>query len=321
MLEYPLIGISTCLRPDYNPQIDRFIYFNEVQPFIKALEWIKDVGCDNIELSGTPPSLIFDELKTMLKDLNLNVITGHNYMDSKGFDLKDRYGDNIASTDDDLRRKAVERTKEGAKRLLELGGRALVLHPGSVAGISRNYEFWQIIEIAINKGKENVEEYISRVKKERERLVPPYIDTLSKSLEELLSCVPDLYFCLECRNYPYEIPNARELNLLLERFKDNRIGYWHDCGHALFNEILGFYKQTEILEAAGDRLVGFHVHDVIIHDHKVPGKGIMDWEILKPYFRKDRFFIMELAPDTELEGVREGWRFMKGLFLTIPDNK
>ena len=69
MLEYPLIGISTCLRPDYNPQLDRFIYFNEIQPFIEALEWIKDAGCSNIELSGIPPSLAFSELKTILRGL------------------------------------------------------------------------------------------------------------------------------------------------------------------------------------------------------------------------------------------------------------
>ena len=213
-----------------------------------------------------------------------------------------------------LRKKALKRTKEGAERLLELGGKALVLHPGSVAGISKNREFWQIIEIAINKGQESVSEYVSRIKKERERLAPIYIEALSKSLEELSSSIPEFYFCLECRNYPYEIPNARELDLLLKRFEGKRIGYWHDCGHALFQEILGFYKQVDILETAGERLIGFHIHDVIIHDHKVPGRGIMDWDMLKPYFKKARYFIMELAPDTDIEGVREGMGFMRGLF-------
>jgi sugar phosphate isomerase/epimerase len=313
MLEHHLLGVSTCLRPDYDPHVDRFIYFNEVKPFIKALEWIKSAGCDNIELSGKPPSLGFNELKNILRGLELNIITGHNYMDSHNFDLKDRYGDNIAFPDETLRKKALDRTKEGAERLLELGGKALVLHPGSVAGISKNSEFWQIIEIAINKGKENVEEYVSRVKNERERLAPPYIEALAKSLEELSTSVPDIYFCLECRNYPYEIPNVRELSILLKRFEGKRIGYWHDCGHALFQEILGFYKQTEILDAAGDRLIGFHIHDVIIHDHKVPGKGIMDWDVLRPYFKKAKYFIMELAPDTKFEGVREGMGFMREL--------
>lgn len=307
-----LIGISTCFRPGYDPKTDRQKYFQLVNPFLNSLSAISETGARYIELSGLPVEFTTGEIEDRLNEMNLKVLSAHNYIDEMLFNPADRYGDDLASPNDIKRNVAVERTIKSAKRLKQLKGKVLVLHPGSITEARGRNEFWKTVSEVISR-KASYEDYKNKIMKIRNEFSSYYLESLIKSLETLIDSEKDIVFALECRNYPYELPNASELNLILDEFRGKNISYWHDCGHAFFNELLGFYKQQEILDASEARLIGFHIHDVKVHDHQVPGTGLLDWNFLKTYIERAKYLIIEVAPDTPYNDLKKGFDFTRKL--------
>ena len=69
--------------------------------------------------------------------------------------------------------------------------------------------------------------------------------------------------------------------MLLADYPPERVGYWHDTGHAEVQGRLGFLDPRRALAELAPRLVGAHLHDVRgLLDHRAPGNGDIDWSYI-----------------------------------------
>jgi sugar phosphate isomerase/epimerase len=112
---------------------------------------------------------------------------------------------------------------------------------------------------------------------------------------------------IENRFYHREIPSLDECREILERFKGAPVGYWHDIGHAQVMENLGFWSHDEWLQVAGDRVHGFHIHDVLLcRDHLPPSSGMVNFGHFRDLRRPDTLLITELSPTHGTAAVAKG---------------
>ena len=103
---------------------------------------------------------------------------------------------------------------------------------------------------------------------------------------------------------------------LLRKFSRPGVGYWHDTGHAQIKENLGFISHALHLESLAGRLLGFHLHDVEFpgHDHRPPGRGMIDFAALKPWVKREHIKVFELSPRLTEEEARQGVAHLKQLW-------
>jgi sugar phosphate isomerase/epimerase len=88
----------------------------------------------------------------------------------------------------------------------------------------------------------------------------------------------NIFLGVENRYYLSEIPSFEEVAKILAHFGNSNIFYWHDFGHAQIFQNLGVCKQSDYLQAGGQRLIGVHIHDVKgFQDHLPLGKGAIDY--------------------------------------------
>jgi sugar phosphate isomerase/epimerase len=113
-----------------------------------------------------------------------------------------------------------------------------------------------------------------------------------------------------------EIPSEAELAEILKRYDDSVIGAWHDTGHAHVRELLGVTTQEQMLEAAGDRLLGMHIHDVDAYaeDHRPPGLGDVLFERIKAFVRPETIKVFEFSPKWHTDDVLKGVAHVKELW-------
>ncbi|TDU64266.1 sugar phosphate isomerase/epimerase [Prosthecobacter fusiformis] len=94
---------------------------------------------------------------------------------------------------------------------------------------------------------------------------------------------------IETRSHYEQIPNQREMLLLLDEYKDCPwIGSWHDFGHVQRQANLALLDPGLYLSQIAPRLLGCHVHDVQwpMKDHRAPlstgGVALEKWLPLLP---------------------------------------
>lgn len=125
-----------------------------------------------------------------------------------------------------------------------------------------------------------------------------------------------IVLCIENREGLDELPTDPLIPLFLEALgPPPEVSYWHDTGHAQIKQLLGVQPQEAFLESNQQRLAGFHLHDVSPagKDHLPPGKGTIDWKALRPFFRKDLVYVLELSPRLKPEQVLDGKAFLEDL--------
>jgi len=104
--------------------------------------------------------------------------------------------------------------------------------------------------------------------------------SVRRSLEELADCAAPLgiRLALENRFHYLDIPLPQEMEELLGLGWGDTVGYWHDVGHAVKLEALGFDSLQRWLGSFGSAMIGVHLHDAMgIRDHLAPGLGQVDW--------------------------------------------
>jgi sugar phosphate isomerase/epimerase len=113
-----------------------------------------------------------------------------------------------------------------------------------------------------------------------------------------------------------EIPLEDDFAFLLRQFNRPGVGYWHDTGHAQIKENLGFISHAMHLESLADRLIGLHIHDVEFpgHDHRPPGRGMIDFAALKPSVKPEHIKVFEFSPRLTEEEARGGVAHIKQLW-------
>jgi sugar phosphate isomerase/epimerase len=105
-----------------------------------------------------------------------------------------------------------------------------------------------------------------------------------------------------------ELPRDADFPQFLESAaRPEQAGYWHDTGHAELKERMGVITQRRMLEANAGRLLGFHLHDVDAegHDHRPIGRGRVDFQMVRQFWRPHHLLVLELNSRADAAEVRE----------------
>lgn len=263
----------------------------------------------------------------------------------------------VCAPDRRARERAVEAVLETARFAAETGARAVVLHAGRVpqaigparalqalaeaeyaaaAGIPRPGLLARLLGRAApqpaappstGEGGQRHPPYRpsaaflrrrERLYYLRDRKVPPFLDALRASLDELLPQFESLGLRLGLENLPTfdAVPSEPEMQRLLEEFDTPALGYWHDIGHGQVRANMGFLHHASLVRRMAPRIVGMHLHDVIppAGDHVMPPLGETDFGSLAFLADLDVPAVFEPAPDTPEGDIRAALDYVRGLW-------
>ncbi len=218
----------------------------------------------------------------------------------------------LSSLDEGERKKAIDATKTTIETAAKLNARVVILHTGGVEIKDKTKRLAAVLD-----DKPRYEELKSRMLKERAENSPDYFAKALSSIEELLAFTKkqDVLLGIENRYYYSEIPSIDEMGILLDRFNDEHIGYWHDVGHAQIFENIGLFEHKDYLDRFSSRMIGIHLHDITgTQDHLAPLQGGLDFSILKPYVRKDMLLVLEPHYPATSDQIRKGAEYLASLF-------
>jgi sugar phosphate isomerase/epimerase len=215
----------------------------------------------------------------------------------------------LSSLDESERMEAVSFNKKTIDLASNVCAKAIVLHMGEVPiDLSLQDRLYKLYD----ENHAQTKEY-SQAKEEliyqRISQVPPYLEAVRKSLQELseYSRQKGIILGLETRFYLHEIPNMDEMAELLNEVPGSPVGYWHDVGHAEVQQRLGFSLHEEWLSRFKHRMIGIHLHDVLgISDHRAPGKGAVNWEMVAKYLPQGVVKVCEIGEwndEEQMQGV------------------
>ena len=284
----------------------------------RLLDVIADYGIQRVELDCRITKTQFQQIKAGLKQTPVQVGSLHNYCPFPALKPNVPPGGDyfeLASSDRVERSLAVDWTTRTIENANDLGAELVVLHCGAV-DMKPNHRHLYAQYRDEPENEQRLDDLVSLELEQRRRHHMPHLDAIRFSLERLLN-VAQTYgvtLGLENRFHYYEIPDSEEFSKLFAEFEGAPIGYWHDTGHAHAQQVLRVVSQADLLTTHGDRLVGIHLHDAVgLNDHQAPGKGEIDFKILKPYLKAGPPVVIELAPGTGKSDVRQAVSFAKEL--------
>jgi sugar phosphate isomerase/epimerase len=282
---------------------------------------ILDLGFKGVELEYRITRRIYQEILPRIRGHEIEVLSIHNYFPVPDIIAPEQAsGDcfSLSSLDREERDKGVYYTFRTLETAHDLGVRGVVLHLGRVAtGLPRNG-----LQRLYGEGqwKDEGPALLEQEREERNRHRDPHLDALLFSLEALVKRAEQLGVTLgmENRYYLQEMPDKEEIGIILDQFRGGPIGYWHDTGHAAVFETLGIVRHEELLRLYAPHLVGVHVHDARgLEDHKPPGQGEIDFEMVEGYLPDGVIKIMEIRSGATGEEVLDGLRFLKAKGMRI----
>jgi sugar phosphate isomerase/epimerase len=259
---------------------------------------INQLGFKAIELSFNLSSGLVDSIAKESRKLGISILSLHNYCPiPEGLTPKQALPDcySLASLDKQERLLAVKYTKCTIDTASRLGAKVVVLHCGRVQIPDSTR---QLINL-YNQGFKDQPDFIKlkeEMIRQRSSYAPDFLEQALDSLDELNSYakIKGVFLGVETRFYHCEIPDISEIGVILKKFCNSQIRYWHDTGHAQLMENLGFARHKNFLDLYGDSLIGVHLHDILgCQDHLAPLAGKMDFGLLKPYLKKDTLKVIE----------------------------
>jgi len=278
----------------------------------EVLDPLLELGFSAIELDFRITAGLLQELIPSLKGHAPEAISIHNFCPVPDILPPHKAsGDafNLASLDKEERERAIRYTSRTLELAHELEVEQVVLHLGYVQMEGRKDD----PQRAFREGRWT-EEMRSELLREREEKAPPFIDNLLFSLERIIQRAEALgvRIGVENRYHLREIPLGEEIGRVLEEFKGGPIGYWHDTGHAAVLEALGVMEHRELLERYAQQIIGVHLHDARgMDDHLPPGKGEIDFQMVKEFLPHGAILIMEIHPPATGDEIIEGREFLE----------
>jgi sugar phosphate isomerase/epimerase len=275
----------------------------------KVLDQILRLGFRSIEVDYRLSEDAVPLLEGYVREGRLVVSSIHNYAPlPTGEEPTNRGGDklSLASTDEAERREAVALTRKTIDLAARLGARVVVLHIGRVE-IGLRY-FQELSDICKAEGvnSKRARQLRDMVKKLRKDLRPRHMESVTRSLKELISYVgdDDITLCIENRYYFHQIPLPVEALYLIDEISSPRLRYWHDIGHAHVTEAQGWLPQLPALDMLKEHLLGIHIHDsVFTDDHLAPGAGEINFAPVLERVPAQAIKVMELSPRVSEEEV------------------
>ncbi len=278
------------------------------------LDELAESGLDRLELEYRLTSGLIEGIKKELGPRELSVVSVHNYCPVPAEMPREMAsGDlfNLADLDKEMRLTAIAHTVRTMELAADVEARAVVLHLGFVDGIGDKH----ITRNAARAGESTPE--LARLLSDRAAASPRHLDALSFALERLIKRALELNVSLglENRFHAHQIPDFSEVGSLLQRFRGAPIGYWHDTGHAWVAGLAGLTPQEDWLTAYGKSLLGCHLHDAVAdEDHRPPGGGDIDWDVLCPLLLPARFKVLEVAPGPTSRELAKGAEMLSQRF-------
>jgi sugar phosphate isomerase/epimerase len=276
---------------------------------------ILDLGFEGVELEYRITEQLYEEIRPPIRNNEVQVLSIHNYFPVPPMIPPARVsGDcfSLSSLDREEREKGISYTFRTLETAHDLAVRAVVLHLGRVETDLPRDGMQQLYRE--NKWNDEGARLLQREREERGRLRDPHLDALLFSLEAIIKRAEQLGVILgiENRYYFQEMPDKEEIGIILDQFRGGPIGYWHDTGHAAVLETLGILQHEELLRLYGPHLVGVHLHDALgIDDHKPPGQGEIDFEMVQKYLPAKAIKIMEIHPSARGNEIIDGLQFLK----------
>ena len=283
------------------------------------VEELRDLGFDRLELSFGLPSKMVADISLMVEEGSIAVGSLHNYCPAPILRDGQTLSHTIlplSNTDEEERKWAVRQTMRTIETAHSLGASAVVLHMGKVLIRPTSPRLMMLVENGeVNSGRSD--RLRSKLRKRRESKKEPYLEQAAKSLGDLAPYAVELGIKLgiENRYYPEEIPSLDEIGQLIEWTDSPAVGYWHDMGHAAVKENIGWDSHLEYLERYGEKLIGMHIHDVILtRDHRAPLQGDLDFRPLGEYMKKEGVLkVVEVHPIATAEELKNGLAFLRRL--------
>ncbi|MDD5561305.1 MAG: sugar phosphate isomerase/epimerase [Candidatus Omnitrophica bacterium] len=285
----------------------------------KLLFEISRLGFKTLELSFNLSSGMVDGIADSARKLKISIESLHNYCPipdglSRPEALPDCYS--MASLDKEERLLAVKYAKRSIDTAERVGAKAVVLHCGRVEA----FDYTRQLINLYNQGKNNSaesSELKERMIRERALSSGRFLEQALASIEELnaYARIKAVLLGIETRFYYYEIPNIDEISLILDRFSNSQVYYWHDTGHAQLMENLGLARHKDFLDRYGKRMIGVHLHDILgCQDHLAPSEGEIDFSMLKPYLNKNILKVIEAHHPASTEELIKSRNFISRLY-------
>lgn len=258
---------------------------------------IRDLGFSRVELSHGIHLLLVPGILRALQEGWIEISSVHNFCPLPSGVM--HCAPNLFQPS---ARNATERTMwlRSSRRTMEfanlVGASRVVMHSGSISFMYRSPK--PVLEQL--KGENTLpsrEKALTRLHKKGEVGITRVLTNYEKLLPDAETFQVELG--IENREGILELPIDAKFSDFFEHLPDSeRIGYWHDTGHAQIKDRLGLLKHRTHLENLADRLLGFHLHDVNSegHDHQVPGTGSVDFDMIREFVRPHHTLVAELSP-------------------------
>jgi sugar phosphate isomerase/epimerase len=283
-----------------------------------TLHGITDLGLSSIELGYNFTVSRLNEIIPLITDCGINVVSVHNFCPLPAQNVFHRFFTNYyypSSPVEEERKCAVKHTKETIDTAARLNAKAVVIHAGTIEmdtkPVKELIKLYNSNKISSSEAI-NLRENILRIRRDKKE---PYFDSTVKSLGEITEYAAkrNIKIGLENRYYPNEIPDNDEAEFLLKKFENYGLVYWHDLGHGLAQERLGFIGKNSLLDRFGGNLFGFHLHGIKgLKDHLAPLSGQFDFTQIAAHLkRNDIIKVIESHQPATAEELKETIRHFK----------
>lgn len=215
----------------------------------------------------------------------------------------------LSSLDKDERKEAIRRTTQTMQLAVEMEIPNVILRLGKVDTYDRSFLMTDLYDY----GEREFEAFSKKVAEAtewRKRKESKHQDAVLRSLDELNEIALKMELCIAIENPPYyyQIPNYDELGLFFDKFYGSPMRYWHNVGHAAFQEKLGLCWVDELLDTYGEHLIGVSFHDLQdLEMYHPPGTGDLEWNEICPKLNPELINVIDIrhGDDEEVLQARE----------------
>jgi sugar phosphate isomerase/epimerase len=243
----------------------------------ELLHQILDLGFHKVELNYRISREMLATMEPMIAKGRIGVSSIHNVfprVDDPAFDTDSLL---LGYPDPELRRMAVELTKQSVDYAQRLGAAVVVIHPGEIP-VSEVDHYDRSLKQLYRGGKKDTPEYaklFAEMLDYRSQRSPCHVELIRQSLTEICEYIGRKNYAvklgIENRAMCHQIPDFNEAGQLLEALRELPVYFWYDIGHGLVLENLGLFNNLAGVLGLVDQTIGIHIHDAIgVEDHWAP---------------------------------------------------
>ncbi len=218
--------------------------------------------------------------------------------------------------DKEERDKGINLTKKTIDYACLFGAGVVVLHLGESFDTGLK-ELENQYRTSFKRDHRNLDNLKCNLKEKRKKFSESNFKVLEESLKPILEYAQKKYVKLgiENRYYFSQIPDLQELEIILDKYPAEVVGYWHDVGHSQSHEYLELTEQDSYLKKFNDRMLGIHLMDAIEDkDHLAPGMGNLRLERILGWVDSSRVIkTIEVNNKVTQEELQKGREFLISL--------